>query len=406
VNARLGAVIACVLLAACTKPPAPRAAAPPPKQDRRQPQTVDLDEKAQQEAGLTVVPVEERGVEQVIRANGRLTTNENTTWRVGAITDGRIIAVFAKTGDRVEKGQVLARLHSHDIHEARAEYRKAVGEVARWKGSVEFTRRTRDRMRRLYEMKAASFEQLDMAENELKTAQAALANAETEQERTRLHLVEFLQIPLIGPEEKGHPPDPEGHLDDLIPIRAPETGIVLTRLITPGSVVTASGDLFVICDLTTVWALAAVQEEFLAKLRPGMPARVSVQAYPGRTFPGRVSKIEEKLDPETRTVQVRVDIKNDAGLLKPEMYSTVELDAGASEKALLVPQEAIQDVNQQSVVFVLAAPGRFAVRPVETGRTLGALVQVSRGLAKGDRVVARGSFILKSQLLRSSLSEE
>lgn len=400
------AALAFVLLAGCSRQPQNPAAAAAPAGPARAPGTVELDAAARREADLEIVPVEERSLPLTIRANGRLTTNENTTWRVGAITDGRIIAVFVKTGDRVEKGQILARLHSHDIHEARAEYRKAVGEVARWRGTVEYARRTRDRARRLYEMKAASFEQLDMAENELKNAQAALANAEVEQERTRLHIVEFLQIPLIGPEEKGHPPDPEGHVDDLIPIRAPEAGIVLTRLVTPGSVVSASGDLFVICDLSTIWALAAVQEESLASLRTGMPARVSVQAYPGRTFAGRVSKIEEKLDPETRTVQVRVEIHNEAGLLKPEMYATVELDAGGSERALFVPQEAIQDINQQTVVFVQTGEGRFAARPVETGRAIGTLIQVRRGLVSGARVVARGSFIVKSQMLRSSLSEE
>jgi len=98
--------------------------------------------------------------------------------------------------------------------------------------------------------------------------------------------------------------------------------------VTPGAVVNASSDMFTVCDLSTIWVIAAFQEEHLPRLRPGMGARVSVQAYPGRTFAGKLIKIDEKLDPETRTVSARIEVDNRAGLLKPEMYAAVELDSG------------------------------------------------------------------------------
>ncbi len=350
--------------------------------------------------------IEERSLPLVVRATGRLTANENTTWRVGSITDGRIISVSARPGDAVKKGQILARMHSHDIHESRAEFRRAESERTRAQTNLDFARRQRDRLRRLFEMKAASQEQVEQADNDVRNAESALRNAENELSRTRLHLTEFLQIPIEGPEEHGHSADPEAHEEDLIPIRAPESGVVLTRLITPGAVVTASSDLFVICDLSTIWSMTAVQEEHLASLRAGMPAEVTVQAYPGRKFSGRVGKIGEKLDAETRTVQVRVEMDNRLGLLKPEMFSTVELSAGGSVPALLLQPESIQDVNGQATVFVALDARRFEARAVETGRQVGDLVQVVRGLKAGERVVAEGSFVLKSQLLRAALSEE
>jgi cobalt-zinc-cadmium efflux system membrane fusion protein len=207
------------------------------------------------------------------------------------------------------------------------------------------------------------------------------------------------------PEEHGHSSSPEADPEDLIPIRAPESGIVLTRLITPGAVVSASSDLFVICDLSTIWSMAAVQEDYLARLHKGMAATVTVQAYE-RAFAGRVGKIDEKLDPQTRTVQVRVEIDNRQGLLKPEMYSTVELQAGGSEPALLVQPESIQDVNGQATIFVHLGGSRFEARAVETGKQVGDRLQVVRGLRAGERVVAEGSFVLKSQLLRASMGEE
>lgn len=400
----------CVVIGVgCTKqdpaPAQPAAAREATKADSNH-RVIEMSEGAQREARLVMETVSQTSLPITIHANGRLTNNENTTWRVGSITDGRIVAVMARAGDRVTKGQIIARMHSHDIHESRAEYRKALSEQTRAQSNLDFSRRQRDRFRRLFEMRAASQEQVEQAENEVRNAQAAVKNAENEVNRTRLHLTEFLQIPLEGPEEHGHSTDPEAHPEDLIPIRAPESGIVLTRQITPGAVVNASSDLFVICDLSTIWAMAAVQEEHLAKLRVGMRAGITVQAYPNRTFAGVVGKIDEKLDAETRTVQVRVEIDNREGLLKPEMYSSVELQAGGSEPALLVQQEAIQDVNGQSTVFVHLGGSRFEARAVEVGRPVRDRMQILRGLNAGDRVVTEGSFLLKSQLLRASLSEE
>lgn len=408
-NVAAVALMAGLLLAGCGKDAPPAAAKAPastPAQSNETPRVVELDEAARRDAGLKVVQVETRSIPETVRASGRLTTNENTTWRVGSITDGRIIRVEVKVGDRVKKGQILARMHSHDIHESRAQYRRAVAEVNRLTTNLEFAKRTRDRMRRLYEMKAASFEQLDQAENAVKNDQVALDSAQIEKNRTRLHMVEFLQIPVEGPEDPDHPSDPESNLDDLIPIRAPESGVVLTREITPGAVVSAASDLFTISDLSSIWVMAAVQEEHLSQLRIGATAHVHVQAYPEKAFAGRVTRIDERLDPETRTVSARVEVDNRAGLLKPEMYATVDLDAGGSAPGLFIPQAAVQDVNGQSTVFVEQKPGVYSPRLVQTGRVLNGLLQVTGGLKDGERVVGEGSFILKSQLLKASLSEE
>lgn len=404
---RIAALAAALLLVGCSRE-APKTAAPAAgkAEEKGGPREVTLEAAALREANVRVGTAEQRRVPLTIRANGRLTANENTTWRVGAITDGRIIVADAKVGDRVEKGQVMARMHSHDIHESRALYRKAVSDFNRLQSNLEYARRQRDRVKRLYEMKAASQEQLDTSENELKNVTTALRGAEIEVNRTRLHLVEFLGIPAEGSEEGDHDPKVESHPEDLIPVRAPASGIVLTRLITPGAVVPASGDMYVICDLSTIWVIAAVNEEFLSKVHPGMWARVKVQAYPERAFSGRVTKIDEKLDAETRTVQVRVEVDNRHGLLKPEMYAGVELDAGGSEEGLFVPQVAVQDVNGQSTVFVEKSPGRFEARPVELGQTLEGLIQIRGGLKAGERVAGEGSFILKSQLMKATLSEE
>lgn len=401
-NRYAAALAATLLFAACQKE-SPKQA--PAAEAQAAPRAVELDQAALGQAGLRVEPVEEQAVPVTVRANGRLSANEEQTWRVGAITDGRIMKVLVRVGDRVEKGQVLARMFSHDVHESRALYRRAVAEYNRLQSNLAYARRQRDRMQRLLEMKAASQEQLDTADNELRNAETALRAAEIEMNRTRQHLVEFLEIPAEGPEH--HAPGEAALADeDLIPIRAPAAGTVISRLVTAGAVVQSSGEMFVISDLSSIWVIANVQEEFLSRVRPRMAAAVSVQAYPDRRFAGRVVRVDEKLDPETRTVQAIVEIDNRAGLLKPEMYAVVELEAGSSERGLFIAQTAIQDLNGQPTVFVETRPGRFEPRSVETGRAMDRLVEIRHGLKAGERVVTEGSFVLKSHLLKSTLSEE
>lgn len=401
------AVLASVL-GGCSRQGPPPAAAPAAAAQPSPPETsgreVALDAPAQRQAGLAVESVAVRSLPQVLRASGRVALNDNQTWRVGAVTEGRIVRVLVNAGDHVEQGQILARMHSHIIHESRADYRKAVAELARLKTVEAYASRVRDRARRLYELKAASLEQTEHAETELRNAQAGTANAAVEVDRTRRHLVEFLQI---SPDLPEHDPQaPHEDDSDLIPIKSPATGTLMQRNVTPGTVVQTSGDLFVVSDLSSLWVIASVNEEYLPKLRTGMPVRVYVQAYPSEPFPGRIGRLGEELDPTTRTVKVRVELSNRGARLKPEMYATAEIEQGGTEPALFVPQEALQEVSGQAVVFVRTAPGRFQVRPVETGRTMGGVREVVRGLRAGDAVVTHGSFTLKSQLLKASLGQD
>lgn len=390
-----------LVLAACTKREPPASVSAGSEPPRKAGLEAVFDSAALAQARLEVVEVTHSAIPLAVVSNGRLTTNEVTTWRVGAITDGRIIQADAKVGDRVVKGQLLAKMFSHDIHEARAEYSRAQAELVKAKAQFDFAARQRDRARRLFEAKAASLEQVEHAETELKTAQGGLNAAEIEVHRTTSHLEDFLEIQREPATE-----NPSETKEGLIPVRSPASGMVLSRLVTPGAVVAANSDLYIISDLSTLWAIAAVQEEHLPRLRAGMPAQIEVQAYPGKHFRGRVLKIDEKLDADTRTVSVRIEVPNQGELLKPEMYANIQLDAGTTAEALFVPQVSVQDLSGKTTVFVEKGVGRFVPRVVSAGRTLGGLIEVTSGLQGGERVVARGAFVVKSQLLKSSMSEE
>ena len=364
---------------------------------------VKLAAAAQKDSGVEVRSAELRSLPQVLRAPARILNDENRTWRVGAIVESRIVSVLANPGDRVMQGQVLARMHSHDIHQSRAEYRKAVAELSRLQSAQALALRVRDRAQRLYDLKAGSLADLEQAEAELRNAQTAVANARAEYERTHQHLVEFLGIPAGAPE---HQQGGEHDENEYILVKAPAPGVILSRNVTPGTVVTPANDLFVISDLSHLWAMAEVGEENLSRLRVGMPVQLSVQAYADHSFPGRIAKIGDVLDPATRTVRVRVDVANPRGRLKPEMYATAEIGLGESAPAVFVPSDAAQEVRGATVVFVRTAPDCFEVRPVQAGRSLDGSVQIVSGLRPGEPVAVRGAFALKSEFLRSALAEE
>ncbi len=395
------------LLTACSKeapPPKVEAAKPePPSAPATPANQVILDQKMQQEARIATASVIERAAPQLVDANGRLTVNEVRTWHVGAVTDGRVVKALLMPGDPVRKDQVIAGLHSHEIHEARAEYRRSSQELTRLKTVLSYSQKQRDRMKRLFDLKAASLEQVEHAETEFKNAQTAVINAETEVERTRVHLVEFLQVSPDGHQE--HTEGDTDHDGDLIPVKSPADGIVLERKVTAGSVVKGGDDLFIVTDPGSLWMIAAVSEDNVGKLRIGMPVKVRVQAYPDQVFEGRITRFGDQLDAETRTLPTRVELRNPARRLKPEMYATAEIAVGGGARAIVIPQAAVQQVNGQPVVFVRQAADRFEVRVVETTRNLDGMLEVARGLSAGEQVVVEGSYILKSQLLKGSLAE-
>ena len=394
-----------MLLSSCsdfmTEPeaPAPQAVSAP---EMAEPSNeVRISPEAQRDGGIVAEQINEEGVPETIAATARLTTDENRTWRVGSVAEGRIVRVHVNPGDAVVLDQLLAEMHSHDIHESRANYETAKGNLARAKGVAEFNLRQRDRARALREVKAIAVLQLERAETDLHNAQIDVENAEVEVYRARSHLTEVLGIPADAPPERE-----DGEDNDLIPIKAPAAGTVLTRNVTPGTVVIPSDDLFQISDLALLWAIAEVNEEHLGQLRIGQPVLVSVRAYPDRTFTGHISKLGEQLDPQTRTIQVRIDLPNPEGLLKPEMYADAEIQLGKGAPALMIPAEAVQDIRGQNSVFVQTSPDTFEVRPVHLGRTLDGSYEVLSGLESGETIAVQATFILKSEFLRASLEEE
>ena len=360
-----------------------------------------LDQIAQQKGHVFVESVKMKNVAQSLTAPGQLTFSQDRTWRVGAIAGGKIDELTVQVGDIVRAGQIVGRIHSHDVHEARAAYQQASTELERARSAEVYSKRLRDRAQRLFELKAGSRQDLETAEAELRNAQAAIDKAQSELGKERAHLTDILRVPL---DDKGGANSHSEGQDD-IPIFAPASGLILERTATIGSVVNVGDELFALTDTSSVWMIAAANEVDLSKLRPGQAVRIQVRAYPDREFSGRILKLGEQLDPTTRTLQIRILVPNPQGLLKPEMYATAIFHQPEQRSALFLPEEAIQDINGIPAVFVRRAQNEFESRTVRTGRHANGETEILEGLKAGDAVVVKGSFLLKSQMLRSTIQE-
>jgi len=355
---------------------------------------VTLSPAALKEGGIRTEVVSPVAMSGDVVATGQVVPNEDRTFKVGAHVSGRIGAIEVNLGDRVTKGQVVVRVHSHEIHDTRGAYLVAREAVRQAQDRAALAQRVRDRARRLLALEAISREQADQAETESNASLAAVDSAKAQLESERTHLVEVLEVPI---DQQGIPQDVE-----TVPVRAPAAGVVIERKATVGAVASAGDVLLSITDPSSLWVIANVNEAELSTLHPGQLVKVQVRAYPNRSFRGRVEKLGESLDPATRTLQVRVSVPNQEGLLKPEMFAEVAIERAKTTEAITVPRNAVQDLNGRASVFVESSPSQFRALPIAVGQSVGDRVQVVSGLNAGDRVVIEGGFGLKSEMLKGS----
>jgi cobalt-zinc-cadmium efflux system membrane fusion protein len=392
-------VAACCLLSGCDKKQGDtRNETSTKSENKGSADQVTLSPQAQAEQKIEVAPVELGTAAATQRAKGRIVLPDNATWRVGVLAEGRVEKVYFNLGDSVQKGQVLARMHSHDVHEARAAYANAVAERSRLQAAEALAQKNYDRSQRLYALKAESVSQTETAKQELVNAQSATHEADNVVHREVTHLEETLGVRADASADSSEDAD-------MIPIKAPAGGRILQKSVTPGATISTSTDAFVIGDLSRLWMLASVDTATLSKLHVGQTATVTLPDVPEATYAAKITNLGQEFDPVTRLIQVRIDIRNPDGRLRPEMLASAEFTTGDGIPAVLVPQEAIQQVNGEDVVFVRMAPDRFRVQAVQMGENMRGKIRILQGLKPGEQVITHGSFIAKSQLLKSSIGD-
>jgi cobalt-zinc-cadmium efflux system membrane fusion protein len=149
-----------------------------------------------------------------------------------------------------------------------------------------------------------------------------------------------------------------------------------------------------------------VYEKDLSQIRTGQAVRVKVASYPQETFAGKITYVADVIDPKTRTAKVRCLVGNKSGLLKLEMFATVEIPVGQTSPILAVPSSSIQQIDGRPVVFVRNSEAKFQKREIQTGVESQGYTEIRSGLKQGETVVSRGTFILKAAFLKHLIAEE
>lgn len=198
-------------------------------------------------------------------------------------------------------------------------------------------------------------------------------------------------------------PDPEitaleqsGKVQREIAVESPASGFITERNALPNAYVQPDSKLYTIADLSTVWVYANVFQDAVGRLRPGDPAQVTVDAYPGREFDGRVDQILPQVDPATRTVRFRLIFRNPGVVLKPGMYVNVDINLPLG-KQLVIPTSAVLQSGSRAIAFIDHGDGNLEPREIQTGPQIVDSVVVLKGLRPGDHIVSSANFLVDSE---------
>lgn len=349
-------------LSACSRAPAKAAPAPAPAATVESVPDRNLITVANPERFPVAQAVARPESDQIL-ANGTVAADVSRSYAVNALSSGRVVEVKARLGDDVQKGQLLLTMTSPDMSQAFADYQKFQAAAALAKTQL-------DRTRLLYSHGATPQKDLEVAEDTLNRA-----NIDTQAAAEHIRL--------LG----GDPP----HASSLIEIHAPVSGTIIEQNVTSAAGVKSldnSPNLFTIADLSNVWILCDVFENDLARVHLGDRAEIELNAYPDRRLAGRVTNISKLLDANTRAAKVRIELANEAGLLRPNMFATVHFVSQGIQTRTVVPASAVLRLQDRDWVFVKLNAQQFrrtevVSGPVDADKTQ----QILSGLRPGDQVV-------------------
>ena len=343
-------------------------------------QTLKLSPEDQKLAGIAMEAIALRVMEDSVNVTATVRANQDRIARVAPRVEGRIVQVSANLGDKVHAGQSLAVMDSLAIGEAQSTLLRA---------------QSADRVAQ------ADFKRAEALSAEEIIPQRELLRARGEMEKARAELTAAQdRLRLLGGSIKVG-----GRAESTFALVAPFAGTVIQKKAIVGELGTPAETVFTVADLTVVWIDANLTEDLLAKIKPGAAATVTVGAYPGERFVGRVTYVANVLDKDSRTIPARIEVANKDGRLKPEMFASASIETGgAKTEALSVPDTAIVMLQGQPTVFV-EERGGFEPRPIELGEKRSGRTLVKSGIAAGENVVSAGAYALKARLLKSQIGD-
>jgi cobalt-zinc-cadmium efflux system membrane fusion protein len=325
---------------------------------------------------ITTAGVELRSDRENVTLFGELGVDERSYAEVGVPVSARATRLLAAQGDVVRAGQSLLEVQSAELGRARSEYLSAAARV-------NLAERALQRKRELAAERIAPQREVQEAEAEDAAARAELRAAHT-------------ALSTLGEPPPGD--DAETRDPASFVLRSPVAGTVLERSVVLGQMLDPQEPAFRIANLGTLWLTVHAFEADAVRIVTGTAARVTFAALPGQEFQGTVTLVGSEVERESRTVPIRVEVRNRGDALRPGMSATAALPVGAAEQPILtIPVAAVQRVRETWSVFLPRDAGTFEIRAIGRGRDLGGEAEVLSGLKAGEEVVVDGAFLLKAQ---------
>ena len=312
-----------------------------------------------QKLGVRSEAAQLRVLDKTVRAAGRVEPDERRLFTIAPKFEGYVERLHVNvTGQPVAKGQALFEVYSPELVSAQREYAVAVQGVAALKGA---SSQTQAGMQQLAQASLARLKNWDISDEQIKALTQSGATQRT------------------------------------LTFRSPVAGIVMEKKAVQGMRFMPGEVLYQVADLSHVWVIADVFEQDLGLVKNGAKAMVSINAYPDKTFSGRVTYVYPTLKAETRTVAVRVELDNPGLLLKPGMFAQVELPVSAKGQVVTVPVSAVIDSGTRQIVLIEKGAGRFEPREVKLGARSDNYLEVRDGVKDGERVVVAANFLIDAE---------
>ncbi|HEV2301145.1 MAG TPA: efflux RND transporter periplasmic adaptor subunit [Stellaceae bacterium] len=347
-------------------------------------------------AGLKLAVVENMTFRPLVEAEGNIAIDDDRMTPVFSPYSGRVVKILAKTGERVDRGQSLMAVEASEIVQAQNDLISAVASLDTARSQFELAKTAEQRQHQLYLAKGGALKDWQQSQADLTEARSNLHSAEIALAavRNRLRILGKSEAEIAALEHM-----PTERINPVAEVRAPISGTVTQRQVGLGEYINsaaagAADPVYTIGDLSVVWLVANVREADAPKIRLGEPAEVRVLAYPGRVFHAKISWVASGIDADTHRLPVRADVENPDGALKPLMFARFDIAAGRAVERPAVPEEAVVYEGSAARLWVVGAPGTLVSRQVRTGLVQHGMVEITAGLAAGEKVVTGGALFI------------
>ncbi|MDX2106127.1 MAG: efflux RND transporter periplasmic adaptor subunit [Candidatus Melainabacteria bacterium] len=364
---------------------------------------LSLSREAQSRIGLSVIQVKSRIDDVEFDTTGEIKADENRVFHINSLTNGRVVKDSVMLGDLISPGQKLAVVQNLEVAKIYANYihQRHENEIQMQmsKTRLALARKNFDRLKRLFNEKIAAEKDYIKAESDLKLEEETLFGLQEH----LTHLKEETRA-LLSAYGAKLPSDNRVHVVSESPITTPRGGMVIKKNVTVGDVVNSSDPLYVVGDLSQVWLNMAVYDKQLEQVKEGCAVTFTSDSLPGKIFHGKVSYIKPGTEDVSGTFVARAILSNPKLELKPGMLGQSKISQTGKESFLFVPEEAVQKFAEQTFVFIKLGTNEFKKIDIQIAKRIPDGFLVKSGVNEGDSIVVKGSFELKSEMLKDAVA--